>query len=295
MSLEELAVTCRREIAPRVEALLEAAGAVSVSLADAADEPLYEPGPDERPLWRETRVRALFANAGSLRSVLDGIESALGAGALRAPFFGPVPERDWVRETQDAFEPRRFGRLWVCPTWSDPPRGAEAVLRLDPGLAFGTGSHPTTALCLEWLAAAPLDGATVLDYGCGSGILAVGAALLGAACCHAVDHDPQALAATRANAAANGVAGRVDALAPEALPPLAADVVVANILAGPLVSLAGRLAAGTRAGGRVALSGILGHQAAEVGAAYRRWFRMDEPVTRGDWVLLSGTRTAHAS
>ena len=261
-------------------------GALSVTFQDAADQPLYEPAPGQTPLWARLQVVGLFP----AEADRDALRAALGAHA-DALTVQPLEDRDWVRAWMDDFRPMRFGeRLWVCPGGFEPPEPSAVNLFLDPGLAFGSGSHATTALCLEWLDAHPPGGCTVLDYGCGSGILAVAAARLGASVVWAVDNDPQALVATRDNAGRNGVEALVHVCLPEDLPDLTADVVLANILAGPLVALAPDLAARVRAGGDLVLSGILNHQAQAVADAYRPWFDLGPPVTREDWVRLEGVR-----
>ena len=193
----------------------------------------------------------------------------------------------------DEFQPRRFGkRLWVCPSWTDPPRGDAVSVRLDPGLGFGTGSHPTTALCLEWLDGLSLAGRQLIDYGCGSGILAIAALKLGASRVWAVDTDPQALQATRRNAAENGVENRLVVAAPENFRGATAEILVANILANPLVDLASTFAGYLTPGARIGVSGLLAEQASLVSAGYRPWFALGQPVYRDDWCLLTGRRLA---
>jgi ribosomal protein L11 methyltransferase len=289
MSWLQLKLQTSPEQAPRLSDLLSAAGAMAVTLEDAADEPLYEPPPGSQPLWSHATLSGLFEAAVDVQAVLDELRAELGGTALPPFRVEALEQRDWQRECQQHFQPRCFGdRLWVCPSWHEPPESAGITVRLDPGLAFGTGSHPTTALCLEWLAGADIAEASVIDYGCGSGILAIAAAKLGAAEVWAVDIDPQALQATADNARANGVAASIRAVPPEALPALQAQVLVANILAGPLVALAPRFAQLVRTGGRIALSGILAEQAAEVCAAYMPLFILD-PVTESDgWGLVKG-------
>ncbi|GAB6039767.1 50S ribosomal protein L11 methyltransferase [Endothiovibrio diazotrophicus] len=270
------------------EALLEA-GALSVTLSDGADQPLFEPPPGTTPLWRSTRVIGLFEADGDIEAAQAIVAAALPHAPLR---LEALEDRDWVRAWMDNFKPMRFGeRLWVVPGGFEPEEPEAVNLHLDPGLAFGTGTHPTTALCLEWLDAHPPQGLRVIDYGCGSGILAVAALLLGASEAVGVDNDPQALTASRDNAAKNGVDARLTVLAPEAPPPQPAAVVVANILAGPLIELAPRIASLVRPGGALVLSGILARQAEEVSAAYRPWFEMAPPASREEWVRLEGQRT----
>ena len=279
------------------DALLEA-GALSVDAADpragTLDESAIfgEPADAAPGWWPITRLTALCANecdpSSLVRAAARCIEQALPVFETHA-----LPDQDWVRATQAQFEPIRISdNLWIVPTWCDPPRSGAINIRLDPGLAFGTGGHATTRLCLRWLAEQVSRTDSVLDYGCGSGILAIAAARLGAACVSGVDIDAQAIRASIDNALANGVHGQfrqVDALAPQTF-----SIVVANILANPLRVLAPALAARTRAGGRIALSGILASQATEVADAYARWFATSVWQRDDEWVLVSGTRKAQA-
>ncbi|HET7370206.1 MAG TPA: 50S ribosomal protein L11 methyltransferase, partial [Gammaproteobacteria bacterium] len=243
--------------AERVEAALEELGALAVTLEDAADDALLEPAPGEQPLWPSSRVRALFDADQDVAAIAATLRAQLGGAALPDPQITQVADQQWETAWRRDFKPMRFGaRLWVCPSGEPAPDGA-IVVRLDPGLAFGTGTHPTTALCLEWLAQAPLAGQRVIDYGCGSGILAIAAAKLGADRVYAVDYDAQALTATRENAAANGVADKIETISPELFGDVTAEVLVANILARPLVELAAQFASLVKPGGRIAVSGVL--------------------------------------
>jgi ribosomal protein L11 methyltransferase len=276
--------------APVEDALFEL-GAVSVTLEDAADDPVLEPAPGATPLWPTVVVKALF-DAGSSP---DAIRSALVQALPGAPDprFELLADKAWEREWLKDFRPMRFGRrLWVCPGGMAAGDADAIRVELDPGLAFGTGTHPTTALCLEWLDAQSLDGRQVVDYGCGSGILAIAALRLGAQRIVAMDIDPQALRATRENAARNGVLARLEVTADPALATASADVLLANILAGPLVELAPRFAQAVRPGGLLALSGLLAEQAAAVTAAYQPWFDIGTTATREGWTLLAGRRRA---
>jgi ribosomal protein L11 methyltransferase len=266
-------------------------GALSVTLEDAADDPVLEPSPGETPLWPTRVVKALLDASASRDDLVRSLAHALPD--TPTPRFEPIADKAWEREWLKDFKPMRFGRrLWVCP--GGLPAGDPDAVRveLDPGLAFGTGTHPTTALCLEWLDGRDLNGRTVVDYGCGSGILAIAALKLGAGSVRAVDSDPQALIATRDNARRNHLDQGLTASSEPGLEERSADVLVANILAGPLVDLAPRFARAVRAGGELALSGILLEQAETVTAAYRPWFDIALSATRAGWALISGQRRA---
>ena len=275
---------------------LVAAGALAVDAADAsagtpAEIPAYgEPG---APPWRHVRITALFDEGTDWPATLARAAESLGQ-PLATYTTALVENTDWVRHTQAQFAPVRVtDALWVVPSWCAPPDSAAIVVRLDPGLAFGTGSHPSTLLCLRWLATELRAAASVLDYGCGSGILAIAAAKLGAQRIVGVDIDAQAIATSRANAKANGVIaafGEPDEFAGEMF-----DIAVANILANPLELLAPLLAGRVRTGGRVVLSGILEPQAQDVLAAYERWFNIEPWGSTEGWVALAGVRRARSS
>jgi len=276
------------------DALLDE-GAISVCVEDAdagteAEVPRYaEPSWEEPPAWRRNRLSVLLAQATDARPMVERAARAAGLAALPEFSVSDVPDDDWVRRSQSQFAPMAIGRrLWIVPSWHEPPDSNAAIVRLDPGMAFGTGSHPTTRLVLEFLVRELRGGEQVLDYGCGSGILAIAAAKLGAGRIDAVDLDPQALKATTQNARANDVVAGV--WPPEALPPGEYDVVVANILSNPLVLLAPLICARVRAGGRLALSGILENQASEVIGAYGPAVTLSASGREGGWVLLEGGR-----
>src|SRR5271155_1154112 len=258
-----------------VEAALLEVGASSITFVDRGDEPILEPKPGEVRLWSDTLVRALFQESSDAALNLDRLAATLGPHVTRTARVRAVEDQVWERAWLIGWKSLRFGRrLWVCPTAEEGPADPEAVVvRLDPGLAFGTGTHPTTALCLQILDSLTLAGRTILDYGCGSGILGIAALKLGASHVVAVDLDPQALMATRDNAARNDVASKITVQGIEA--PLAgAHCVVANILAGPLIELAPRLTAACENGGHLLLSGLLKTQAYAVKAAYSSNFDM---------------------
>lgn len=266
-------------------------GAVSVTFMDAEDQPIFEPDLGTTPLWSHTHLLALFEDGTDGDAVLAHL-SLLRGGELPEHQVERIEDQDWERSWMDNFHPMRFGRrLWIVPSWHQAPEPDAVNLLLDPGLAFGTGTHPTTALCLEWLDGQDLNDCTVLDFGCGSGILAIAALLLGAPRAVGTDIDPQALEASRDNAARNGIdPARFPVYLPADLPPQAADVVVANILAGPLVQLAPTITAQVAPGGRLALSGILAEQAEEVRSAYAGAFELDPTAEKDGWVRISGVR-----
>ena len=278
----------------RVEAVFLRNGAHSVTLSDAGDRPVLEPAPGETPLWKETRIAGLFGPETDLHAVARELRQSLDVEELPEYHFETLENRVWEREWERDFGPMRFGRrLWVCPGDTTAEDGA-VVVRLDPGLAFGTGSHATTAMCLEWLDDAAVAGCSLLDYGCGSGILAIAALQLGCAHAHAMDIDVQAVTATRRNAKHNNVLDRLSITGgPEHIDG-AYDIVVANILAGPLCELAGSICKHVRSRGSLVLSGILANQVGDVTDAYAPWIEFDKPETRGQsgqtWTRLSGRK-----
>lgn len=283
-------------IASSVDALedaLLAAGALSVTLGDREDHPILEPGVGETPLWPEVRISALFTVDTDTSAVLQSLADTLGF-APQQPQWEHLADRAWEREWLQHFAPVRFGeRLWVCPGGSVVEQADAIVLHLDPGLAFGTGTHPTTALCLEWIAAHGREYDAVIDYGCGSGILAVAALLMGARQVRAIDIDPQALLATRDNATRNAIAeSRLTVGDPTELDETtSADLLLANILAGPLIELAPRFARLLRPGAPAVLSGILALQAEQVVSAYLPWFERVEVCARDEWVRIELRRS----
>jgi len=275
------------------DALLEG-GAASVEVADAdaglpAEQPVFaEPGSSDPRPWRRSVVQALVAEGADVGALVAGACARAGLAAL--PYrLSAVAERDWVRASQEQFAPIRISqRLWIVPSWHVAPDVGAINIALDPGLAFGTGSHPTTRLCLNWLERTVRGGETMLDYGCGSGILAIAAMKLGAARADGVDIDEQALVAARANAIQNRVRASFHGAAGALRLP--AQIVVANILAHPLIVLAPLIARHTAPRGRLALAGLLATQATEVRAAYEPWFEFEAPGEEEGWMLLSGVR-----
>ncbi|MGQ0586197.1 MAG: 50S ribosomal protein L11 methyltransferase [Gammaproteobacteria bacterium] len=291
MALPQLVVlTLHPEFA---EEILLAHGAQSVTQVDAADDPVLEPAPGATPLWPRTRTIGLFPQECDFAPVIAALRDTLPDGAAAIITTAELAEQDWVRIWLRDWQPLRFGRqLWVSPRAKvgDVRDPGAVIVALDPGLAFGTGTHPSTALCLEWLAATPPAGRSVLDFGCGSGLLAIAALKLGAARATGVDIDPQALLATRENALANGVAGRLRVTAGAEFDGAVHEVVLANILARPLVELAPRLCAALAPGGDIVLAGILDHQAAEVADAFAPWCEWRAPARHEGWTRLHGRK-----
>ncbi|MFH8135225.1 50S ribosomal protein L11 methyltransferase [Pantoea osteomyelitidis] len=267
-------------------------GAVSVTFQDTNDTPVYEPLPGETRLWGDTDVVGLFDAETEMSEVVAALtlHPLLGAGFRHK--IEQIEDKDWEREWMDNFHPMRFGeRLWICPSWRDVPDPNAVNVMLDPGLAFGTGTHPTTALCLAWLDGLDLVGKTVIDFGCGSGILAIAALKLGAAQAIGIDIDPQAIQASRDNAERNGVADRLSLYLPHQQPDnLTADVVVANILAGPLRELAPLIGVLPKSGGHLGLSGVLATQADSVCEAYADTFALDPVAEKEEWCRITGVR-----
>lgn len=288
----QLKLTTDRDRAEGLEDLLLASGAVSVTLEDNADQPILEPALGETPLWDQVRLTGLYDADIDTRAVSERLTSAWNQ-PLPEHRWEQLEDKNWEREWMSHYQAIRCGeRLWVCPSWQEPPEPDKVNLMLDPGLAFGTGTHPTTFLCLQWLDQQPVDGLDLVDFGCGSGILGIAALLLGAKRVTGVDIDPQALTATQDNAARNGLPDdAMPVYLPGRCPEVTADIMLANILAGPLVELAPRLQQMTREGGKICLSGILANQAEAVMEAYRPWFDFDPVAEQDDWVRLTGTKT----
>jgi len=268
---------------------LSECGASAVTFQDNADQPIYEPEIGSTPLWQATNVVALFEADSDTDSIVLQLTQLMAPSVLPQYRIEAVEDKDWVREWMDNFHPMCFGeQLWICPSWHQPPEPDAINILLDPGLAFGTGTHPTTALCLNWLDQVQVKDKIVIDYGCGSGILAIAAALLGAKKVIGVDIDPQALEATQANAERNGV--QIDTYLPEACPDITADLVIANILAGPLQTLAPTLLKLSKPKSDIILSGILDSQAKAVSDTYQTWFNMAPPTQKEEWIRLVGQR-----
>lgn len=286
----QLAVTVEESLAESVADWFADQGALSVGFDDAGDQPLFEPPPGTTPLWARNRITALFDGDAKLEGIVQAARRVFG-DRLEDPICTVLAEQVWERAWMEHFKPMRFGRrLWICPTGVAPPEPGMVNVVLDPGLAFGTGTHPTTSLCLDWLDGLDMEGLTLVDYGCGSGILAVAALKLGAVSAHGIDIDPQALSASAENARKNVVEGRLSLAYPEVSHPSPADIVVANILAGPLVELAGDILSLLKPGGRLALSGILAEQAQTVAAAYVSAVDFEPVRVREEWAMLAGVR-----
>lgn len=274
-----------------VEAAVEAAGALSLTLLDAEDHPIYEPGVGETPVWPRLHLAALFPGDLDRLELLAALEPGLPPRVLASASFAEIDDRDWTRAWMDGWKPMCFGgRIWIYPSMIEVPEGLEGVLvRLDPGMAFGTGTHATTALCLEWIAARDWTGQPLIDYGCGSGILAIAALKCGAPHAWAVDNDPQALVATRENAARNGVLERLTIQLPDApLPP--APRLIANILLPPLLALESHFGALLLPGGDACFSGMLRGQEADFRARYDARWRHRGMATLGDWIRIDADR-----
>ena len=273
--------------------LLSQAGAAAVTMQDAHDDPIFEPPPGSTPLWKELLLTGLFEADADIDKVLHFIEAKYGDCPNHT--LNPLEDKDWTRAWMDNFKPMQFGeKVWICPSWHTPPDPKAINIMLDPGMAFGTGTHPTTSLCLKWLDkhfSQPVD---VIDYGCGSGILAIAANLLGSEHVYAVDLDPQALIATQANAEKNHVLDKIETLSVNEFnkqyKSLECPLLLANILAGPLIELSEMLASHVVPGGKIVLSGILAEQAEKVSQTYQQWFKIDDITQEEDWIRITGTK-----
>lgn len=289
---QELRIPVARDLVPEVEHLLESEGALSITLTDPGDTPVLEPGVGESPLWPVVVVKALFGSDAPIDQIQARISGPNGISPAGKIAASTLADQDWERAWMADFKSMPFGHgLWIVPTNEEVPEQAETALRLDPGLAFGTGTHPTTRLCLEWIAGQNCAGKSVLDFGCGSGVLGIATALRGAERVWCIDNDPQALVATRDNAQRNGVFDKLVIGNSDENSDFAADLVVANILASTLIQLAPVLAGALSPGGRIALSGVLEHQANEVSNAFVQWVPDMKAKTLDGWVALSGVKS----
>ena len=280
-----------RDLESLVSEAAESMGAVSVTLSDAGDNPVLEPLPNETPLWDDIIITALFR--GEDKHLIDLLEQHLenhkSEWKVSNIHQEVLEEQQWERVWMDDFHPMKFGEnLWIYPSWTEIPDDNSIKIKLDPGLAFGTGTHPTTSLCLEWLDHNPPKDLLVIDYGCGSGILAIAAIKLGATHVVATDIDPQALTATQDNQAKNNISeGEISRFLPEDLPNIKADLILANILCGPLIELAGTLCSMTKSRGRVILSGILEKQVPLLNQSYSPYCDDIQFATSDGWVRMT--------
>jgi len=291
MAWQQISVITDEDSAPKLADFFDSLGAVSVTYMDAEDEPVYEPAIGETKIWSNTQVIALYELDAEPELIKSKVCQQFTNAPLEHWLIEDVEDQAWERAWMEYYHPMKFAdKLWVCPTGQEQHEPGTVCLILDPGLAFGTGTHPTTALCLEWLASHDLTGKTVIDYGCGSGILAVAAVLLGAKEAHAVDIDPQAITATQDNAIKNSVQNKIRCYLPEQFSAFEADIVLANILAKPLIEMSTQISSLVSQGGDLVLSGILEEQAESVISAYQPFISMAEPVQQEDWIRLEGIR-----
>lgn len=291
MAWHQISIITNENTAPKLADFFSNLGAVSVTYMDAEDEPVYEPGIGETKIWSNTQVIALFELDAEPELIKTLVFRQFKNDELHDWQHEAVADQEWERAWMEYYKPMKFAdKLWVCPTNQEQFEAGTVCLTLDPGLAFGTGTHPTTALCLEWLASHDLADKTVIDYGCGSGILAVAAILLGANIAHAVDIDPQAITATQSNALKNNVQDKIKCYLPEQLHPFQADIVLANILAKPLIDMSEQICALLVSGGQLVLSGILREQAESVISAYQQNINFNPLIQQEDWIRLDGVK-----
>lgn len=285
MSWKELHIITTADKADTISDQLSNFGANAVTFRDGGDDPIFEPSANTPRVWAKTVVIGLFDSMLDITPLLEQLSE-------HTVNIIDIPDEDWVRRSLDSFKPMKFGqKLWVCPSWQTPPEPNAINLILDPGLAFGTGSHPTTSLCLEWLDENIESKQVVIDYGCGSGILGIAALKLGAERVFAVDNDMQALESANHNSRQNNCQPYVfTTFLPEDMPDIKADLVIANILAQPLIELAPKLALLTRLGGKILLSGILYDQVESINNIYKSWYIMQHPIFKGEWASLVGIR-----
>ena len=292
MSWLQLKATVDSSQSEALEQFLLDAGAVSVTIQDAGDQAVFQIEVGSTPLWNTTRLTGLFSEQVDINTIANTLKSLAQFNLHSSIQIEDLADKDWEREWMKDFNAIQISeKLWICPSWLTPPDSDAINVILDPGLAFGTGTHATTALCLQWLALQDLQDQTVIDYGCGSGILAIAASLLGAAKVIAVDNDPQAIIATGNNCALNQIENdKLDAYLPAQMPDMRVNFLVANILADPLEQLAPMLAALLLPQGKILLSGLLANQLKSINEVYSKFFTMSEPIARGDWIRVEGTR-----
>ena len=294
MPWQQLRVRVHSAELEQLEQQLLERGALAISYQDGEDQPVFQKAPGSTPLWDSTVLLCLFDAATSLEQTIQWLHNHPATVSNSAVKLEILPDKEWERSWMESFSAIQFGhRLWICPSWQTPPDSNAVNIMLDPGLAFGSGTHATTGLCLRWLDQAELTGKRVIDYGCGSGVLAIAAALLGAKEVHAVDNDAQALEATQDNRQRNGIAAEhIRCYLPDQLPAMQADIVLANILAEPLRELALLFSQLVKSGGAIVLSGVLEDQAESLLQRYCEWFDMETPAVESDWVRLTGSRKA---
>ena len=291
MAWHQISVITDENTAPQLADYFSDLGAVSVTYMDAEDEPVYEPAIGETKIWSNTQVIALYELDADPVLIKDRVYQQFKHANLEQWLYEAIEDQEWERAWMEYYKPMKFAdKLWVCPTDQEQREPETVCLTLDPGLAFGTGTHPTTALCLEWLASHNLNNKTVIDYGCGSGILAVASVLLGAEIAHGVDIDPQAITATESNALKNQVSDKIHCYLPEQFKPFKADIVLANILAKPLIDMSAQICALVATGGQLVLSGILFEQAEAVIEAYQEHIFFNPLVQQEDWIRLDGIK-----
>lgn len=291
MAWIQLKINTHAEDAEQIGDMLSANGAQAVTFNDAKDTPMYEPKPGEVMLWPDTQVVGLYDAEFDMKRVVLQLEKSKILGKGFKHKMDPLEDKDWEREWMDNFHPIQFGkRLWICPSWREIPDPDAVNVMLDPGLAFGTGTHPTTSLCLQWLDALQLEEKTVVDFGCGSGILAIAALKLGAQEAIGIDIDPQALLASKDNAGRNKIAEKLTVFLPQDQPDMQADIVLANILAAPLRELRSVITNYCKSNGLLVMSGILATQAEEINALYSEDFDMEPIAIEGDWARVSGKK-----
>ena len=291
MAWHQISVITNEDTAPQLDDFFSNLGAVSVTYMDAEDEPVYEPAIGETKIWSNTQVIALYELDADPELIKAQVVRQFKEDELHNWLYEAVDDQEWERAWMEYYKPMKFAdKLWVCPTDQEQHEPGTVCLTLDPGLAFGTGTHPTTALCLEWLASHDLTAKTVIDYGCGSGILAVAAILLGAKVAHAVDIDPQAITATQSNALKNNVQDKINCYLPEQFTPLQTDIALANILAKPLIDMSEQICNLVVSGGQLVLSGILYEQAEAVINAYQHAIAFNPLVQQEDWIRLDGIK-----
>ena len=287
----QLKINSQAEHAEQIGDMLVANGSQAVNFFDAKNTPIYEPKPGEFIVWPDTQVVGLYDAEHDMQRVINQLAKSKVLGKDFIHKLDQLEDKDWEREWMENFHPMQFGqRLWICPSWREVPDPDAVNVMLDPGLAFGTGTHPTTALCLRWLDSLELEYSTVVDFGCGSGILGIAALKLGAQRVIGIDIDPQALLASQDNATRNDIGDKIELYLPKDQPTLEADVVIANILAAPLRELCQVITAYCKPAGKLVLSGILDTQAEEISHLYSQNFMMDPIVIDGEWARVSGTK-----